>query len=423
MIKLLNKLLRNVYVQGSFFLTVSSLLINFINYLFHFLAARILKPAGYGNLAAFYSYAIICSVPILVFTVIIVQRIGSHVKNSRQYTRTIVIRFLLILKKILPILFLLFLLTPLLSSYTNLPVEITYLIFPSILLSSVLGFYLAVFQGLKIFLLFSILSLILALSKLLSIFLPLFYLGQLFHVLLFQTTGIAFVLLISAFYTNKFLKLTDTELSKSSRTNLDKIIFNRQFFITLMSMMAIVIISNYDIIYVKRNFEANVAGFYSAWSIFGKITYYLVGPVLQVVLVFFSNRSQSKSQEKVLYFSGALIVLVGIFTYFSYKFIGERFVLILFGNQYQSIYAYLGYASLYGITYSCLNLMNTYFLAKNSLSALILPVALPAYLFLITQVKDSLQNIMHLNIYFSASVFLLYTCSHIYSRIKTNNGR
>ncbi len=418
--KLIKKLVRNIYVQGGFFLTLSSLAINFINYLFHFSAARILKPAGYGNLIAFYSYSIICSIPISVFTIIIIQKINSCRKNYWLYTGSIINRFNLLVKKTLPLLLLFFLLLPFLPSLTNLPLPIAYLIFPSIILSSILGFYYAVFQGLKIFWLFSLLSFSLAFLKLVSIFIPLFHLGQLFHVLLLQTVTVGLALIISMLYTKKNVRLKISKQQTSIKLNITKVLVNRQFFITLFSILATVIISNYDVIFVKKHFSANITGLYGAWTIFSKITYYLVGPIFQVVLVFFSGRSTVKTQEKVLYISAGLISIVGILTYFSYKFIGERFILVLFGSEYKSIYAYLGYASLYGIAFSYLNLMNTYFLAKNSYFALLLPMALPIYLIFMSQVVGNIQSIMYLNIYFAFSVFFLYVASYVYFRLAKN---
>ena len=77
MMKLLKKLWANEFFQGGFFLTSSSFTINVLNYFFNLLAARTLGPSGFGEITAFFSYNNIFSVPILVVTLVLIQKIGG----------------------------------------------------------------------------------------------------------------------------------------------------------------------------------------------------------------------------------------------------------------------------------------------------------------------------------------------------------
>jgi O-antigen/teichoic acid export membrane protein len=130
---------------------------------------------------------------------------------------------------------------------------------------------------------------------------------------------------------------------------------------------------------VKKYFTPLETGLYSSWSLFAKILFYLVGPIIQVVFVFFAENRKQKLQEQVLLISLGILLFVGVAGYIGYAFFGRFFILILFGNKYLSLLPYLGLAALFGSLYSALNFLNSYFLAKKSRFALILFFSLPLY--------------------------------------------
>ena len=144
----------NEYVQGGVFLTVASFIANALSYVFNFFAARVLGPAGYGELTAFYSYIALFSVPMAVFSHIIIQRISSRAENPYAYASSFATQFKHILFCLLPFIGLSLLGIPFISRITNLSPVVSYLLIPAILLGLISSFYTSLYQGLKLFFFF-----------------------------------------------------------------------------------------------------------------------------------------------------------------------------------------------------------------------------------------------------------------------------
>src|SRR3989338_41391 len=187
----------NEYVQGGIFLTLSSFFANVLNYVFNFFAARVLGPAGYGELIAFYSYIAFFSVPMAVFSNIIIQRISSYTANPYVYAHSFVSQFKHILSRLLPFIVLSLLGIPLISRITNLSSIVSYLLIPAIVLCVVSSFYSSIYQGLKLFFIFSLLGLASVVLKLVSIAIPVLKFGALNEVLIFQFLASTFLVFIS----------------------------------------------------------------------------------------------------------------------------------------------------------------------------------------------------------------------------------
>src|SRR3990167_3186841 len=83
--KTLSKYWKNEFVQGGFVFTVFSFISSFLNYLFNFFAARALGPAGFGEITALFSYITIFSVPTIVMTLVVIQKVGSKGHESERF--------------------------------------------------------------------------------------------------------------------------------------------------------------------------------------------------------------------------------------------------------------------------------------------------------------------------------------------------
>lgn len=419
--KKLTSLWSNKYIQGSFFLTTSAFMANFLNYLFHFFAGRILGPSGYGEITTLFSYISLSSVPITVFSTIIIQKISEKNTDKLAYASAIENHFWIKVKKWWFLLTPLILLIPFMPWITNLSPMVACLIIPMVLVGFISTVYGSILQGLKLFLFVSVFSLFGVILKLTSISMPLFNMGGINSVVIFYFISTLITLIILWFVVKK--KILNPFLINSNnviiKRTLFRFIFDPQFGITLLSILAITILSNLDIIFVKKFFTPFEAGIYGSWSIFAKIILYVIGPMMQVSFVFFASNAQKKSQERVLLLAIIILIFVGISGYVGYKTIGTNLIDIFFGSKFDSVRPYLGQASIFGSLYTLIVFFNNYFLAKKNKYSLLLFSMIPLYVILLFLIPKTLFSIINLNILFTLTVSILYLIAFLILKPKT----
>jgi len=398
----------NEYVQGGIFLTLSSFFANVLNYVFNFFAARVLGPSGYGELIAFYSYIAFFSVPMVVFSNIIIQRISSHAANPYVYANSFATQFKHLLFRFLPFIGLSLLGIPFISRITNLSPVVSYLLIPAILLGVVSSFYFSLYQGLKFFLLFSLLSVSSVVFKLISIAIPVLKYGSLNEVLIFQFIASTLIVFISYMVLSTLLRKHKIDPPPSSFIKLRRFFSSRQFIITLFSVLSFTMLSNVDVMFVKKFFSSDETGIYSSWALFAKIILYVVAPLIQISFVFFAGNSKKYLQDRVLLITLGVLAVVGITGYFGYTYLGVFFISSLFGSTFMEVVPNLGLAAIFGMFYAAISFLNTYFLAKKSRYALILAILLPFYLITLLFIPKTLVFLMWTNIIFSSLVAASY---------------
>lgn len=398
----------NEYIQGGIFLTLSAFMANALNYVFNFFAARVLGPSGYGELIAFYSYIALFSVPMVVLSNIIIQRISSHTANPYLYANSFAIQFKHILFRLLPFIGLSMLGVPFISRITNLSPVVSYLLIPAILLGIVSSFYLSLYQGLKLFFLFSLLGFAGVVLKLASIVIPVIQWGGLNEVLIFQFLASILVLTLSYFILSNLLRNYVYRRSSSTVSKLHRFFTGSQFIITLFSVLSFTMLSNVDVMFVKKFYSSSETGMYSSWALFAKIILYVVAPLTQISFVFFAGNSKKYLQDRVLLITLGILALVGIGGYVGYTYLGTFFISSLFGSSFLEVAPYLGLAAIFGMFYAAISFLNTYFLAKKSRYALILALLLPFYLITLFFLPKSLVYLMWTDIVFAALVAVSY---------------
>lgn len=401
----------NEFVKGGVLFTVSSFIAGVLNYFFNLLAAHGLGPLGFGEITALFSYTIIFSVPMLVISLIIIEKLGSKEENAKNYAISLENWFLLKLKKWWFVIVLFTFLSPVVPRFTNLSQITGYFLIPLIILSFLNSYYLALLQGLKFFEWVSLLGIVSVLIKLA---------GSVFVVL--GVDGISTIIfflfvssLCSLYFSHKKIKHSvDVLKIKPQRINkriLD-VTANKQIIITFFSILALSMFNNADIIFVKKFLSPIDAGIYSSWSLFAKIILYLVGPIIMISFIFFSSRKSEKAHEKVLIYSLILLFLVAITSFIFYKYFSFFLIRFFFGYKFDRVAPLLSKASIFGSLYTAIYFINNYFLAKKSRFSLILAVIIPIYLILLFIIPNTLNSIIYLNIYFSSFVTLVYLVAY-----------
>lgn len=406
----------NEYLQGGFYLTVASFFINFLNYLFHFVSARVLGPAGYGEITSLYSYISLLSVPFSVISYFIIQKISSREDRRYEYTVGLENFFIKIIKQYWWIFILSFVIVPFIPRITNLTPIIGYSLIPFMILGFTGSFYNSALQGLRLFFIFSFLSAIGGIIKISSIIPAIIIPNNIAGVIIVQLFFSFIMLVVTVRLIHKIIhRKSEKKVSMISK-NFKQIITNKYLITTLISVLGISIFSNMDIIFVKKFFTAYDSGIYNSWNLFAKIILYVLGPVSQVVFVFFSDSSQKHMKKRVMLLSLVLLVFIGITGFLAYSFIGRYIINILFGNKFEVILPYLGFSAVFGALYAGITILNSYFLALKSRFSMLLFFLLPLYAVLLFFSAEHLVNIMIVNIIFSSLLTFIYLSAFFFRK-------
>lgn len=398
------KLVNNPFIQGSMLYTGASFLTSILNYFFNISVGRILGPVGYGEITALFSYIVILSVPISVITTIIIQKIGDREKDNATYTSALETWFLKKMSDKWYLFVLPLLLIPFIPRITNLTPIVGYSLIPLVLLAFIAGFYDGALQGLHMFMAFSVIGILVVVIKLLGVVITF---GS------FSTIDIIiFFLILSGIAKLAISKIAFNQKKQNSDQTPNKkimhLLSDKQLWYTTLSLLSVNILNNGDVIFAKKFLSAYDAGIYSSWSLFAKIFFYAVGPILSVSFIFFTNKKEQTKHKKVLYISIVGLIISSIIGYIIYTYFSSLVIGLFFGNRFNKVIPYLSSASIFGALYVALLYFNNYYLAKKSIYSLNLTFLMPFYLIGLLLIPKNLSAIINLNIIFSLVVIAGY---------------
>lgn len=414
--KFAEKIWNNEFYQGGIFFTAASLLVNFLSYVFNVIVGRTLGPQGYGEISSLFSYISISSIPVLVLSALIIQKIGQSSDNQLGTAYAMENWLIAKIKRWWWSLLIVLLAIPFISRITNLSLTTSITLLPLVLLTIISSLYIAFTQGLKLFKVAAFISVGAILVKLAGAILVWLHIDGLATICLF--------LLVSSFYSfvasRKAMHASAT--SSIQIPHLQERIFevmkSTRVILTTCSILGITLLSNLDIIFVKKFFSADDAGIYSSWSLFAKVILYLINPLIAVSFVYFANRKTANQHERALLYALGCLGGVAIVSFIGYSYLGKILIALVFGQKFNPVIPYLYLASIFGSLYTGLVFLNNYFLARKSNLVFILPMGLPIYIALLFLSRTNLEGIMLANIYFTTSVVVLYILGFIYSMRK-----
>lgn len=398
----------NAFVQGGVFLTASNFLVGGINYAFNLLAGRALGPEGYGEIVALFSYVAILSIPIGILGALLIQKIGSS-DDMYSYTYALYRWTLARMKKWWWVLAVILLVTPFVPQLTNLAPIAGYAL-PFLLVLGIVGsFYTSSLQALHLFLWASILGIFGVIIKFLGAGAAYIGMGGLEIVIgMILISGIAQLIASHIVFTKKIIKQKITSLTIQKR--MKDLFTDRQLWYTAGVTGILALLNNVDIIYVKLHFSAEDAGLFGAWSLFAKIILYVLGPLLGLSYIFFSNKKQSAKHHIVFIVAFILFVVLGIAANLGYGMFGRLMVENLFGKQFISVLPFIEWASLFGSGYVMMMFMMNYFLAKKSMVSLVPAMLFPLYLGSLFFLSQGIGDVMMIDTFFTfacIAIFLL----------------
>ncbi|PIZ62875.1 hypothetical protein COY16_03275 [Candidatus Roizmanbacteria bacterium CG_4_10_14_0_2_um_filter_39_13] len=403
--KLLN-LTKNTFIQGGFFLTASSFIAGFLNYLFNIFAGRALGPEGYGEIAALFSYMVVLSIPMGSIVSLLIQKIGSS-ENPTEYAVAVHEWILQKTKKWWFVFVGYLIITPFVPQLTNLSPMSGYLLPLFILLSFAGSYYVGALQGLHIFFWFAIISIGTVLLKLLGAVLALNGLGGLPIVLIFLLISSALGLVINyVLYKKHVQKKAKHIIIKDHR--IKDVLMDKQLWLTTGVTGALALINNVDIMFVKKVFDAEQAGIYSSWSLFAKIIFYVLGPILTMAFIFFSSKKHEIKHQIVFIGSFIFLAAIGVIANLGYGAFGREIVDNLFGPQFRSVIPYLEWAAYFGTGYTMMTFMTFYYLAKKSKLSLLPVVLFPVYLIVLVMYSKIIPDVMYISTIYTYAVIIIF---------------
>ncbi len=403
----------NEFFKGGLFLTCASFLTNILNYFFNFITARSLGPQGFSEIAALFSYVSIASVPIGVISLILIQKISSTKYDRLSYTLTLEHYFLEKIGKWwylgLPLLFII----PFIPRLTNLSFVTSMTLIPFILIAFLGSFYQSAMQGLRLFFLFSIITTLGVIIKLSGAVITILTVPSILIILVFLLIATIIPVIIFKIILNK-QTIEKTVTKGTIEKRLITIASSNQIVISTLSILALTLFNNIDIIFVKKFFDASSAGIYSSWSLFAKIILYVVAPLSSISFVFFASKESNANENKSLVISLLVLLGVAIGSYLGYLLFAPVLISMLFGSKFEPIIPYLAQASLFGSFYTAISFINSYFIAKKSNYALILPICIPLYIVSLFILGKTVSLIYFLNISFAGIIALMYIIAWCY---------
>lgn len=361
---------QNAFLRNSIVLFIGTMIVNVLNYVFHLVIGRMVSPSAYGEIESLVSLLTIISVPAGTLTLIATKYAAQmRAKQDRVGTEALSVYFNQKFKKYgIPILFLMFLLTPLVKEFldieTYLPI---FFLWGVMILSFLSAVTIGLLTGWQHFFDVNKISVF-------STVLKLFCVG----VLVWMGLGVngvwgglmlaaIFGYLFSLYFLKQLTKHRSVDEEKKTDTELVKFSSLKGYILPVFyGTLAMAIFGNADMIFAKHHLEAAASGEYGALSVVAKTIFFVTG-VLTTVLFAMSAEDSVPSARTVRTFRYAfwLVCLIsfGAILFFS---LFPQFVLsLLFGEKYLSASPLLGWFALAAGVYSLANLLMQYLLSLH----------------------------------------------------------
>jgi O-antigen/teichoic acid export membrane protein len=409
-----HKLAQNIFFQTSILLTVANLITGSFTLTFNIIVGRYLGPATYGEVATFFSYLVLMTFPVSLNYSFILEKIG-HRDDPKDFSFLMFERLKTIFIKRWYIIFAPILITPFLPTLTNLSFMTSCVLIFMIYASMLSGWYDSILQGRHKYILYIFLYILLSLFQFSGSISTAFFHGGILVIFIFICVGMAVKITLSHIFlhsTKKYKK----DVQKIG-TNFSSILYDKQLWLSLLFSVSLILISNIDIIYVKKMFSAEDAGLYGAWNLYAKMITYMLGPFLSVAFIYFSNKKQ-RHQELVLSLSVIALIFLSMFVFIIFDSYRNPLLHYIFGNKYIQLYPFMDWAGIFGATYFIIYFFMNFYLAKGSKRTLILPFTIPIYLISIIIFGKNPRDVMMINVLFCSTIASIFLLDYFFIKLK-----
>jgi O-antigen/teichoic acid export membrane protein len=356
---------QNTFLRNSLILFGGTMVVNVLNYLFHLMVGRMVDPQAYGEIESLLSLLTIISVPAGTLTLLATKYAADMKANDDLQGTDILSRYLTrrVLLYGMPLLFLVFLFTPLVKEFLhideNLPLLLLWVaMFFSFLSAATSG----ILSGWQKFSQSSLFGIFATLIKVVTVFVFLEWSFSVSGVI--GSYAISMIFIYGAnllFLRHFFQKNTSVSIEREAPSFMGiKQYLAPAFFGTL----SLAILGNVDMIFAQHHLEDAFSGQYGALSVAAKTIFFATG-VLTTVLFAMSaeEHTQQKKESKTFLLAFCLTVLVASFSLVIFSLFPGLILSLLFGEKYLAVSSLLPWFALAAGLYSIANLLLQYLLS------------------------------------------------------------
>lgn len=406
---------KNEFEKSSLNLFALMMLANACNYIFQIVMGNMLTVEEFGSMNTLLSLFTIFSVPTTIITLISARYIAIFDTTHNKEGLNKILKFLFGLTAGIMLLVVVggISLSGVLT--TSLKLDNQFYIIVVVLLASI-GFLRSiangVLQGTKKFIPYGIQNFLVMIGKLVFSCAFVWMGYKLYGVL--AAMGLAMVLSFcyAIFYIRDYL--TEMSHSKTSTYQLEYKDMFRFIAGTVCAQCCIELISNSDMLLIKRYFTETEAGTYSSAMVIGKIAMYLSTAIIttlfpMVVEAKAKNQSTARLLGKAIAYGGgaALICSAGL------SIFGKLIINILFGERYSSAIDMLSWVSLFIVPLTLVVIVMNYTVAlgKTFVFAASSFTGVALIYLLVIQYHSSVKNVM---IIFSVILSIVFVINLVY---------
>lgn len=324
----MKKFLDNTFFRSSVIMLLGSNFYNLGQFIYHFLAGRLLGKVLYGDLAAIISIVAYFSIVQLALGLTIVKYIAQQ-KNKNSISNFVKWFNLWGLILAVSLAMIALILSPWIASFLNISPKISIYILPIfIFLFSIVYIHRSILQGL---LKFGNLALSYVLETILKIVLTF-----IFIVLGWKVFGTMIALILTVFFVFLMTRISLNSLLIGKKQKMPKVMpLIKYSFPVLVQGLALNSMYSTDLILVKHFLSSQEAGIYASLSVLGRIVFFGSTPILLVMFPFVAKKySQGHSVKQLFFLSLLLTLLISISLITAYYFIPQIFINILYGREF-----------------------------------------------------------------------------------------
>ena len=406
------KKLKNVAVnplfKGSLIMILGTNLASFFAYIYHLIFGRILGPSSYSELATFISISTIFAAGFTALGTVIMK--FASIEKDENFKSLFIWINKISAKVGIFLFFLLLILSPLLSNFLKININII-LLFPFVV---VLLFFSSIYrsflQGLLKFTKSVVVANVDAVTRLVMglvlVSLGFGVMGASFAFLL----GMFLSVVISAYYLKKYFVKKVKPYYKSR----ELIRFAIPVLVMTISVTSLI---TTDVVLVKHFFDAHLAGIYASISTLGKIIVYGTTPIAAVMFPIISKRhAANKRSVKVLLLSALLTFAIAGSVLVLYYFFSYQAVNILFGSRFIEATQYLFIFGFFSLFYVLDYLLIYFYLSVDKIAAsYLVPVGAVLQALAIILWHNSLLSVIYASIFSMGILFVLLIVYGMYS--------
>ena len=392
-------------IKAGFVILLAYGLFNLANFVYHFMAARMLGPAEYAIVASLFSIVYLISIGSVTLQNVATKFTAEF--KAKKEPEKIAYFFRRGLNKLLIFSIVIFavycIISPLIANFLKIPLISVLLLGPFLIISVLIPFNRGIMQGMQKFNSLGISLIIEGVIKIIFAFL-LIYLG-------FKANGAIFaaVIGIAVAFIFTFPALKFNNKAKKIKLKLESKEVYRFTLISFIALFMATAIYSIDVFLVKHFFSAEIAGHYAALSLLGKIVFFgatSIGTVMFPKISEMHLKSKGKTR-KIFKRSLLFTFIISASITLIYFFFSKLIVSIVFGADYLSIIPLLGYFGifmlLFSLSYICI--LNKLATEKKKFIFNII-IALVLEIVLISLFHGSLSQIVYGLITINALLFI-----------------